>query len=177
MGTYTNEEINQPITDNEIIEAEHSLKRNKSPGSDGILNEHIKATLHIMLPTYVKLFNIVFDKGIVPESWLLGDIIPIYKNKGDVQNPENYRPITLLSCLGKLFTSIINTGPTKFTDEHNIITDSQTGFRKGYSTSNNLFVINCLIDILKSRSKNCFVLLLTLSRHSILYGVMVYGRA
>ena len=104
MSTYTNEEINQPITDNEIIEAVHSLKHNKSPGSDEILNEHIKSTLHIMLPTYVKLFNLVFDKAIVPESWLLGDIIPIYKKKRDVQNPENYRPITLLSCLGKLFT-------------------------------------------------------------------------
>ena len=109
-----------------------------------------------MLPTYVKLFNLVFDKAIVPESWLLGDIIPIYKKKGDVQNPENYRPITLFSCLGKLFTSIINTRLIKFTDERNIITDSQTGFRKGYSTSDNLFVINCLIDILKSRSKKLF---------------------
>ena len=121
-----------------------------------LLNEHIKSTLHIMLPTYVKLFNLVFDKAIVPESWLLGDIIPIYKKKGDVQNPENYRPITLLSCLGKLFTSIINTRLIKFTDERNIITDSQTGFRKGFSTSDNLFVINCLIDILKSRSKKLF---------------------
>ena len=82
MSTYTNEEINQPITDNEIIEAVHSLKHNKSPGSDETLNEHIKSTLHIMLPTYVKLFNLVFDKAIVPESWLLGDIIPIYKKKG-----------------------------------------------------------------------------------------------
>ena len=71
MSTYTNEEINQPINDNEIIEAVHSLKHNKSPRSDEILNEHIKSTLHIMLPTYVKLFNLVFDKAIIPESWFL----------------------------------------------------------------------------------------------------------
>ena len=51
MSAYTNEEINQPITDNEIKEAVHSMKHNKSPGGDEILNEHIKSTLHIMLPT------------------------------------------------------------------------------------------------------------------------------
>ena len=61
-----------------------------------------------MLPIYVKLFNIVFDIGVIPESWLTGNILPIYKNKGDTQNPENNRPITLLSCLGKVFTAIIN---------------------------------------------------------------------
>ena len=60
-----------------------------------------------MLPIYHKLFNIVFDTGIVPSAWE-GCIIPIYKNMGSNSNPENYRPITLLSCMGKLFTSVIN---------------------------------------------------------------------
>ena len=66
----------------------------KAAGLDEILNEHIKASIHIMLPVYVKLFNIIFDTGLVPESWLLGNILPIYKNKGDIQNPGNYRHIT-----------------------------------------------------------------------------------
>ena len=109
-----NEEINEPITENEIISAVKSLKNNKSSGIDEILNEHIKSSLPNLLPTYHKLFNLIFDKGIIPESWLIGNILPIYKNKGEVHNPENYRPITLSSCLGKLFTTIINNRLNKF---------------------------------------------------------------
>ena len=106
---HLNEEINKHITEDEIIKAIHALKLNKSPRADDILNEHLKSSKHVMLPVYVKLFNLIFDTGIVPESWLIGNIIPIYKNKGNIENPENDRPITLLSCLGKLFTAIINT--------------------------------------------------------------------
>ena len=60
-----------------------SLKQNKSPGIDGVLNEHIKSTVNIMLPIYVKLFNIVFDTGLIPESWPTGNILPIYEKEKD----------------------------------------------------------------------------------------------
>ena len=56
-----------------------------------------------MLPVYTKLFNLIFDSGVIPESWTVGIIKPIYKNKGDSKLPENYRPITLLSCFRKTF--------------------------------------------------------------------------
>ena len=90
-------EINQPITEMEICTAVKKLKNNKKHGSDKILNEHLKSTIKVMAPIYAKLFNIIFDKGIVPESWTLGDILHIYKDKGNNHSPENYRPITLLS--------------------------------------------------------------------------------
>ena len=77
-------------------------------GIDNIKNEQIKASCHLMIPVYIKLFNLIFEHGLVPESWSVGTIKPIYKNKGDPKMPENYRPITILSCLGKLFTAIIN---------------------------------------------------------------------
>ena len=84
------------------------LKNNKSPSNDEIVNEYIKYSIDKMLPTYVTFFNKVLDTGNYPESWSLGFIVPIYKNKGDKEDSNNYRGITLLSCLGKLFTSIIN---------------------------------------------------------------------
>ena len=51
----------------------------------------------------------ILDTGNIPESWLIGVIKPLYNNKGDPTLPENYRPITILSCMGKLFTAILNT--------------------------------------------------------------------
>ena len=47
------------------------------------------------------LFNLIFSSGKVPSIWLEGNIMPIYKNKGGKTKPENYRPITILSCMGK----------------------------------------------------------------------------
>jgi len=43
------------------------------------------------MPVFVKIFNIVFHSGIVPNSWSEGYICPIYKNKGDPNNVDNYR--------------------------------------------------------------------------------------
>ena len=86
-----------------------------------------------MLPIYHKLFNKIFDNGCYPSDWLSGEIIPyiipLYKNKGDDTNPKNYRPITLLSCIGKLFTSILNDRLNKYSEEVNLILKNQAGFR------------------------------------------------
>ena len=114
-------------------------------------------SLPLMLPIYEKLFNLVFDTAMIPESCLEGNILPIYKNKGDIQNPENYRPITLLSCVGKLFTSIINNRLTNYADNYDIITDSQTGFRHGFSTLDNLFCNQQLYRHGKGKIKKAFL--------------------
>ena len=61
-----------------------------------------------MLCVFCKLFNIVFTSGVIPSSWTEGNFCPIYKNKGDANNPDNYRGITVLSCFGKLFSSVLS---------------------------------------------------------------------
>ena len=151
-----NEEINQQISNEEILKATKRLRNNKSPGPDNVLNEHIKSTINLFLPIYSSLFNLILDTGIVPESWSVGDILPIYKNKGSVNLPENYRPITLLSCLGKLFTSILNNRLNKFTEKYEIICHNQAGFRRGLSTSDNLFVLQSLFEMSKSTKNKLF---------------------
>jgi hypothetical protein len=62
------------------------LKNNKASGEDLIANEYLKHSFEIMSDIYVKLFNLIFDKGLIPEQWLYDDIIPIFKNKGDKIN-------------------------------------------------------------------------------------------
>ena len=86
----------------------------------------------------------------------MGDILPNYKNKGSVNLPENYRPITLLSCLGKLFTSILNNRLNKFTEKYEIICHNQAGFRRRLSTSDNLFVLQSLFEMSKSTKNKLF---------------------
>ena len=132
--------LNKPFTEDEIRKFVKKLKNNKAAGIDEILNEFIKCSIDIMIPLYIKLFNKVLDTGEIPDDWLTGMIIPIYKNKGSKEDANNYRGITLLSCVGKLFTAILNQRLTEFCDNNLILKEIQAGFRKGYSTSDNIYV-------------------------------------
>ena len=156
--------LDEIITLEEIHEAVQELKNNKAAGPDGILNEYIKSTVDIMIPVYLSLFNYVLDRGIFPDSWLNGVILPIYKGKGIESDPNNYRPITLLSCLGKLFTSILNKRVYCFLEAFELLNENQSGFRKGYSTTDSIFTLYSLIELLKARKKKLFCAFIDFSK-------------
>ena len=107
-------------------------------------------------PVYEKLFNIILDSGALPKVWSVGLIKPIYKKKGEKSNPENYRLITLVSCLGKLFTGILSNRLYTYAEQSDVLTSSQTGFRKGRSTTDNIFILYSLIEMLNFRKKKLF---------------------
>ena len=136
-------------------------------GLNEILNEHIKSSYNLpsMRNILLKFFNIIFDSGLVPTEWSIGNIIPIYKQKGNKDDPANYRPITLLSCMGKLFTYIINNRLQFFFPEnHDKITQCQAGFRKGFSTTDHLYALHTLINLCQSKSKKLFCWFIDLKR-------------
>ena len=84
------------------MNAIRKLKDNKAAGYDHVLNKHIKATAPIMINIYEKLFNLILDSGHFLSSWVTGIIKPIYKNKGNKSDPQNFRPITLVSYFFKI---------------------------------------------------------------------------
>ena len=151
-----NDILNGKITEDEVISAVKDLKNCKAPGYDCIINEYIKYTLHVCMPIYLKLFNRILDLGIVPEIWTLGIIMPIYKNKGNPNDPDSYRGITLVSSVGKLFTSILNSRLTKYAELVDMIPDSQAGFRKGFSTVDNIFCLHVLIELYLAFGKKLY---------------------
>ena len=66
----------------EINNAINYLKHHKAPGVDQILNEFLTTSATEIGSLYVKIFNLVLNTGIVPDAWIKGIIIPIYKNEG-----------------------------------------------------------------------------------------------
>ena len=85
-------------------------------------------------------------------------IKPIYKQKGSCDDPNNYRGITILSCFGKLFTSVINNRLVKYFDENTTIVPEQAGFRAGHSTVDHVFTLHCIIDFFLAKKKRLYCL-------------------
>ena len=152
--------LNSSITVKEIHEHISKLKMKKATGLDGIHNEMLKHGRFYLVPLLHKLFNNIFSSGIFPPQWNLGLIIPIYKNKGDPNLPSNYRGITLSSCLGKLFTSILQTRYYIFLEKYNKLNMKQFGFRKNSRTTDNLFILQHILHKYFRRKEKiyaCFI--------------------
>ena len=139
--------LNKDFSYAEIDKLIKKLKNNKSCGIDNIVNEFIKYSPSEYKQLLVKLFNIILKTGIMPSSWGMSFISPIYKNKGPKNDPNNYRGISIISCLGKLFTSTINERLSEFVETNKIIGEEQAGFRAGYSTQDHIFTLQSIIDI------------------------------
>ena len=101
-----NEFLNSPITTDEMLKCVKRMKNDKACSDDKIVNEYIiyKSSIQKFLKLFEKLFNLIFVTGNIPNTWLKGTIKLFYKNKGNRLDPKNYRPITIVSCLGKVFT-------------------------------------------------------------------------
>ena len=146
----SDEVINGPVTPDEVLRTAKALKNNKSPGLDNVLNEHLKST--VMCP-YMLNYSTLYSIQVLSQNV---ELRPIFKNKGNPKKPENYRLITLLSNFGKLFTAIINNRLNKYAENTNLIGGEQAGFRKHFSTTDNLFILKSLIDIAQSSKKKLF---------------------
>ena len=141
----------------------------------------IKSSVSIIGPVLQILFNKVLNSGIFPQLWSVGYISTVFK-AGDVGDPNNYRGITVCSCLGKFFTLIINDRLTKYLDEHNIIHNNQIGFRKRYKTSDHVFFLKSLTDLFTKNDKKVYACFDdfqkaydTIWRNGLFYKLMKYG--
>ena len=92
--------------DEEIRKLIDRLKINKAPGLDGINNYIIKISAIAIIPTLVNLFNSCMSIGFFPDKLKIANIVPLHKG-GDRTDASNYRPISLLPLLRKLFEKII----------------------------------------------------------------------
>ena len=167
--------LEKEFTEQEVREAIQSLKNGKSPGEDMILNEFVKESANYILPFYTNLFNTVLTSGEIPESWTTGIIIPIFKKKGDPRDPSNYRGVTLVSILGKVFTKMLNVRLEKFSNLNEILLPNQAGFRKGHSTVDQVYVLQTLIELCIKQKRRLFIAWVDYAKRLIPCGDKPYG--
>ena len=117
-----------------------SLQTGKSVGPDAINNRLLKELSSALSDPLCDLFNYSLSTGKFPENWKQANITPIHK-KDDPSDPSNYRPISLLSTVGKVLEKLVHKYVFNFIRDKGAITTLQSGFVPGDST------VNQLIDI------------------------------
>lgn len=130
-----NDEIfNVPFTQAELSSALNRTKDKSSPGEDNINNIMLKHLPDQTLDFLLELFNVIWVRGIIPLAWKTSVIVPIIKPGKPSNDPKSYRPISLTSCLCKLFEKMVNSRLMWWLEENNKISDKQFAFRKNFST-------------------------------------------
>ena len=130
----------------DVTKAINSLNNNKAVGPDLIHNRLLKSACSVIAEPLTCFFNKCLMESIFPNPWKIAHVTPLHK-KGPKELCTNYRPISLLSCVGKLFETCIHRHVLQFLTVNNILTQSQSGFLPGDSTVNQLLCIyNNLCD-------------------------------
>jgi hypothetical protein len=134
----------------EEIKAAIAKQKNKAPSPlDHITNDMLVAGGEAVIHSLAIMFNAVFDSGKSPTAWQTGIGCPCPK-KGDLTDWSNYRIITLLSVVGKLFEIILDTRLSDHLESNGLLSQQQGGFRKGRSTADLTFT---LTETIKARAR------------------------
>ena len=98
--------LNEKISSEEIKQSIKRVQPNKSVGPDGLCTELYKHTSDVILPFLTELFNTIYDTGYFPVDWSASIVVPLHKS-GPTDNPHNYRGISLINSLCKVFINIL----------------------------------------------------------------------
>ena len=139
-----NSDFDMEISETELKTAIFAQNNNKSTGTDRLCAELFKDSFDIVSPFLIKLYNRLFLNGEYPRLWGEGIIVPIFKG-GNPDEAGNYRGITLINILGKIYSQILLNRLNKWAEKEETLLDSQFGFQKGKSTVDCIFTLYSII--------------------------------
>jgi hypothetical protein len=156
--------VSDLVTLSELNVVLNSLKKKSSSGKDGINNLHLINIPDNFKQILLKVINKSLSQGQVLSSWKVAVVSMIPKKIAFSSDPTNYRPISLLSCVGKVLEKIIKIKLVKFLDDKKIIIDEQSGFRKNRRTSDNLFFLTQKVIENFNRGKKCLAIFFDIAK-------------
>jgi hypothetical protein len=143
-----------PMSSKEIKNKLRSMS-NSAPGKDRVEYRHLK-----MVDPECKVLGLIFNKCLeenkVPLSWKQSTTILIYK-KGSSDDPSNFRPIALMSCIYKLFTSILSSRVSHFAIDKDLISAEQKSAKPSEGCHEHSFTLQSVVADCKRNQKNCFL--------------------
>ena len=154
-----------PTDEVEIISLIDNLCSNKATGPHSIPTDILQLIKFNIATPLTRIINLSFSTGVYPDNLKVARVIPVYKDKGSMLQCNNYRPISLLSNINKIYEKIMHTRFYNFLNLHNCIYELQFGFREYHSTNhallsltenirealdNNSFACGIFIDLQKA---------------------------
>ncbi|XP_071943453.1 uncharacterized protein [Antedon mediterranea] len=136
-GNYLNSMYFRPTTEYEIMTYINKLETDKTPGHDDISAYYIKYNSVYLTKPILHLINVSLATGRFPDELKCAKTIPVFIS-GDRQNLNNYRPISILPCLSKIYERVVYDQTISYLNKYNIINQSQYGFRQKHSTAHAL---------------------------------------
>lgn len=155
------EEQTEEIKMEELMNVIKKLKNGKTPGNDKITTEMIKNLGETGREILLQIINKAWKNEKIPEEWGIALIKPIHK-KGDKQTCENYRGITLLNTIVKIYEQIINNRLKIILEPQ--LAEPQSGFRPGRNTQDHIFTIKQIIEKKQPQNKNIFLAFIDLQK-------------
>lgn len=154
----TANQLSNPISMAEMTSGIEELKTGKSPSLDQVTNEMLRCSSKDLKAVILKLFNGCLSVGCYPWN---ESVVTVLHKKGPTENPDNYRAITLGSCVGKLYSSILLKRLALFRSKVCPDTPNQQGFAKGGQTNDHVLVLKTILEKYLKKKKQrviaCFV--------------------
>ena len=122
-----------PTSTNKVLSLLNRLNRSKAAGLDKISARLIRECADLICIPIRDIFNQSISQGIFPDDWKCAKVTPLFK-QGDRDDLNNYRPISVISVMAKVFERIVYDQLYAYLEEHNIICKYQSGFRAIHST-------------------------------------------
>ncbi|KAK3538767.1 hypothetical protein QTP86_015892, partial [Hemibagrus guttatus] len=141
-GVNSVEQKVDKIRKDEVRKALKRMKSGKAVGPDDIPVEVWKCLGEAAVEFLASLFNRVLESERMPEEWRRSVLVPIFKNKGDVQSCSNYRGIKLMSHTMKLWERVVEARLRKVVE----ICEQQYGFMPRKSTTDAIFALRILME-------------------------------
>ena len=114
----------------------------KLSGSDCILVVNLKSCESELFHILAELFNKCLKESCFPDCWKVLSVVPVFNNVGERSTAKNYRPVSLLSVVSKVFEKLVNNRIVDHLEKCGLFSDFQYGFRSSQSTADLLTVVS-----------------------------------
>ena len=162
MNVRIFEKANADVSVSEVLGAVSRLKGGKASGLDEVKAEYLKSGGYVCAEWMVRLLNVCLSSGSVPSEWKIGCIVPLYKGKGDRLECKNNRGISLLSIPGKVYGRILIERVIENSEGQ--VGEEQSGFRKGRSCADQIFVLRQVCEKMKEKKRKVWVAFMDLEK-------------
>ena len=118
-----------------------NLKSGNTSDVLGMDTALLKLASNLIAPSLTHIYNLSLYQGEIPNDLKIACVTPVFKNKGNRSDISNYRPISVISHIGKILEDVVKTQIVDFLSKHNLLSPNQSAYIKGKSTQTALHTV------------------------------------